>query len=296
MNDELKQFEEERKKLNRVSIIVTVIAVLFLIVSFVLMLLYEIMLVFVAIIVLLFVIICFSASKKKFAGKIKSRIISTMVKEELGEDAIYDQNGGIPLNEILSTGMYQYPDKYNLEDYIKSSYNGVDYQMCDAILKEKHVTRDSKGNRRVEYIQYFNGKVIIIDFKKDIDVLLKIVEGHPKGFNPGLLQKVETEVIDFNEKFKTYVNDKEKAFYYLTPVFIRKIVELEKLYKGTIQYVLDNDCFYIYINNNSDSLEVNIRKPIDDKQLNIFRSQITIANAIINEFNLDSFKFNNQEK
>lgn len=293
MEYNLDEFEDTRKKINKVSTISILIAILVLIIGVAVFFLCENPILLIVSFFAIFVVIVVNNSKKKtFSHNIKLKIITSLVKTELGDDAEYDCQGGIDLGKILKTRVYQHPDRYHLEDYIRASYNGVKYEMCDAIFKERHETRDSKGNKRVSYITYFSGKVIIIDFKKDLDFLMKIIEGHPNGLQKGNLEKIETEVIDFNKKFNTYVSDKEKAFYFLTPLFIQKILELEKLYKGTIQYVLDRDCFYIYINNSTDSLEFTTSKKIDEKSIEIIRSQVTIGNAIINEFNFDSSKFN----
>ena len=234
--------------------------------------------------------------KSKFTNTMKDRIISQMIISELGTNAQYYKNSGINLNEIYNLGIYQYPDRWHLEDHIIAEYNGIPYEMCDAVFEERHVTRDSKGNRRVTYIKYFAGRIIKIDFKRNIDFAMKVIEGHPKGLRVNGYTGIETEVIDFNKKYNTYVTDKEKAFYFLTPVMIMKLLEIEKLFKGTIQFVLNGDCFYVFINNNTDSLEFSIKRPIDDKLINIIRSQITIGAAIINELKLDTDKFNEEVK
>lgn len=293
MEFDLKEFEKERKNINKWSLITLILSILVLVSGLALIFLYEILFVFFIGLIALFVSLgVFSLKKKKFSLKIKEKIILKLVKNELGDDAIYNPRGGISLNDILKPQVYQYPDRYNLEDYIKASYNGVNYEMCDARFEERHVTRDAKGNRTVHYIKYFSGRVIIVDFKKNIDVLMKIIEGQPKGLYTKGLDKIETEVIDFNKNFDTYINKKENAFYYLTPLFIQKILELKRIYKGTIQYVLNNNCFYIFINNSTDSLEFKVSKKIDEKAISIIKSQITIGQAIINEFNFDSSKYN----
>ncbi len=73
---------------------------------------------------------------------------------------------------------------------------------------------------------------------------------------------------------------------------IQKMLELEKMYVGGIYYAVMHDNLYILINNNGDSLEVNISKPLDHKQLERIRADILIGASIINEFRMDSDKFN----
>lgn len=238
-----------------------------------------------------FIVFALSESKvSAFKKTFKEVVVKKILDQELGQ-YVYNQYNGIPLNEIVSVGIYERPDRYHLEDYIQSSYNDVKYEMCDANFEERYYV-NVDGRREVRYRTYFKGRIIKLDYNKNLNTTIKIIEGSPQGLNVRGLTKMETESIDFNKKYNTYVSNKEDAFYYLTPLMIQKLIELEKLFKGTIQYSITSDAMYVFINNSGDSLEVNINKPIDDTQLNIIKSQILLASSIINEFNLDKTKFN----
>lgn len=293
MNENLTNYELERKKIRKNGTIMTLVSV-FLVVCGLLgmVLLARPEFIIIAIIVSLVLLIIQGNKKSKFTKNLKSNVITAIIKEELGDDAIYQVNNGIPVDDVVRLGVYQVPDRWHVEDYIKAKYNDIEFEMSDMVLEDRRVTRDSDGNTRVEYITYFKGRVIRIDFKKDMNFKLKIIEGRPNGLELNGYQSVETEVIEFNKKYNTYANDKEQAFYYLTPYFIQKLLELEKLFRGSIQFVMDGDYFYVLINNSGDSLEVSFAKPIDENMVNIIRSQVTIGPAIINELRLDKDKFN----
>jgi hypothetical protein len=286
--EELEQQRLEVVKKRRISILILVLS---LVLGFLLMMVLP----FLGIPFIIAGIIIFAISESKvssFRRKFKEIVVKKILDQELGEYT-YNQYAGIPLNEIISVGIYDSPDRYDLEDYIQSSYNEVRYEMCDATFEERYyVTVD--GKREVRYRMYFKGRIIKLDYKRDLNTTIKIIEGSPQGLNLRGLTKVETESIEFNKKYKTYVSNKENVFYYLTPVMIQKLMELEKLFKGTIQYSITSDAMYIFINNSGDSLEVNLNRPIDDTQLNIIKSQILLASTIINEFNLDKTKFNKE--
>ena len=293
MNEQLKALEAKRKKLRKESLILTIISVVGVILSLGVYLYTA----FVIPLILFFIFIIITAGvmgvkKRNFRINFKQNVIIGLINQELGPDAKYYSNSGIDLNEIYHLGVYQYPDRWHLEDHIISSYNGINYEMCDAHFEERHVTRDSKGNRRVTYVTYFKGRIIKIDFKRNINFAMKIIEGHPLGLNVRGFKQLETEVIDFNKKYNTYVTDSETGYYFLTPVMIMKLLEIEKLFKGTIQFVLNSDCFYVFINNSGDSLEFSMKRPIDENFINILKSQINLASAIINELKLDTEKFN----
>ncbi len=243
-------------------------------------------------------ILCIVAAsqERSFKKKFKDIIVKKLIRDELGVDAVYRPNGGISMDEINSLRVAAVPDRYTQEDYISCSYNGIPYEMCDCVMQERVVTRDAHGNTQTSYETYFKGRIIKIDFKRDLNIELKVVNGASRGFQGRPLTNFDTEVIEFNKKFKCYASSKEDGFYILTPVMIQKMLELEGMYAGGICFIVMHGNFYILINNSGDSLEVNISKPLDEKQLNRIRADIMIGASIINEFNIDSDKFNVNRK
>lgn len=233
-----------------------------------------------------------SSEIKKFKKTFKDSVVKKLITEELGVDAIYKKDAGISIEEINSLRLGRRPDRYHTEDYISCTYNGVSYEMCDCVLEEEVETTDSHGHRQISYQKYFKGRVIKIDFKRDIHKELKVVNQPMRGFKADSLVSFETEVTEFNKKFKCYASSKEDGFYLLTPYMIQKMLELEKMYKGGIYYAVMHDNLYVLINNSGDSLEINISKPLDQKQLGRIRSELLIGASIINEFRMDSDKFN----
>ena len=283
--------ELERKELIKKRRIFTLIFVLTLILAIFMFFLAPV----IGIILFLVAIIILAVSESKvsvFRKNFKDTVIKKILDDELGQYT-YDAHSGIALNEILRVGMYERPDRYHLEDYIASSYNDVKYEMCDAHFEERYYV-NVDGKREVRYNTYFKGRIIKLDYNRDLKTTIKIVEGHPQGLNVRGLSKVETESIEFNKKYDTYASDKEQVYYYLTPLMIQKLLELEKLFKGTIQYSINSDAMYVFINNSGDSLELNIKKPINETQLAVIKSQILLASSIINELNLDKTKFNKE--
>lgn len=289
--DELLELETQRAKINKQTSLLSLLAFVLIIagigVCFVLFFLSFVF--FIAGVVIICVV---TAKRKKFRDEFKEHVVKKLITNELGVDAVYRRQGGISLSEINSLQVASVPDKYQMEDYISCIYNGVPYEMCDCTLQERVETTDSQGHTHVSYQTYFKGRVIKIDFKRDLDIVLKVVNRPVRGFQAKNLEKFETEVIEFNKHFKCYANTKESGFYILTPVMIQKMQELERMYAGGIFYVIMHGNLYVLINNNGDSLEVNISKPLDEKQLNRIKSDILIGASIINEFRMDQDKFN----
>lgn len=295
MNEELEKLELQRKKCYQKKKIFGLIAAGFLALGIFLFILLpysaKIGAFFVLIIGVVLLIVSISIGSN-IKNEFKNTVVKTVVKETLGDDAIYDPKRGIPVKEICSLGLVKRPDRYHLEDYIEGTYNGLRFAMCDMNLEEEHVTSNGKTTT-VTYVSYFKGKAIKIDFKRDFNEYFKIV---PKSlFNFTNLTKVETEVIDFNKKFEVFTNNKENIFYFLTPNFINKIMVMNKMFRGTILYCMNGDCFYVLINDSSDSLEFSFSKPINEQTIKELESQINLGPAIINEFNLDNDKYNNTD-
>lgn len=291
-NFNLEELELERKQLkkqnrNRILIglgifLVTLVIGIFVALEFVL----------IGIVILLIMCIFNVSNNSKFQKDFKDRVINILIKEELGEKAFYNPKGGINLGELNSLRFASSPDRWHLSDYIYCSYNDVPYEICDCHFEERRVTRDSKGNRQVTYVTYFKGRAIKIDFKRDLNIQMKIVNQGPMGFSSDGLTKFETEVIEFNKKFKCYVDNTENGFYILTPVFIQKLIELEKMFRGGLVVIFKHNNLYILINDSRDSLEVSINKPVNGEQIERIRGEIILPATIINEFRIDDDKFN----
>ena len=152
--EELEQQRLEVVKKRRISILILVLS---LVLGFLLMMVLP----FLGIPFIIAGIIIFAISESKvssFRRKFKEIVVKKILDQELGEYT-YNQYAGIPLNEIISVGIYDSPDRYDLEDYIQSSYNEVRYEMCDATFEERYyVTVD--GKREVRYRTYFKGRII----------------------------------------------------------------------------------------------------------------------------------------
>lgn len=290
-DDVLARLEEERLKIKKQLNIFTVGIILSIIAGIVFMFLFPFVGVIFIFFGVLFVIISGNIGGK-FKKQFKAKLIANLVEDELGKEAVYEEKRGIPLEEINSLRVARVPDRCRLEDYIKASYNNVPYEMCDCELQEERTTTDARGHTTHYYDTYFKGRVIKIDYQRELNIELRVVNDAPRGFSSCGLQKFETEVIEFNKRFKCYADEKENGFYILTPVMINKMLELEKMFRGGIAYIFLHNALYVLINNSGDSLEVNISKPIDGKQIERIRGEILLGATIINEFDMDKDKYN----
>ncbi len=231
-----------------------------------------------------------SAEASKFRKIIKRELIHALLAEEF-EEVIYDPKSTIPVSRINGTGTIKRPDRFYGEDYIKGTYKGVGFEVSDVDLKQRVERRDQNGNVHVSYETYFKGRWYIYKFQKHFDQVLKVVEGRGNYVNRKNLVKFDTESIEFNKKFDIFATSQEFGFYLITSSMIEKLLELEKLHRGSILYCFMNNELHIGVNDRKNYLEFKLKTPINEETLDIFMSDIELIPAIINEFRLDSVKF-----
>ncbi|AUD64838.1 hypothetical protein BK011_03795 [Tenericutes bacterium MZ-XQ] len=231
-----------------------------------------------------------SSEAAKYRKIIKRELIYALLAEEF-EDVIYDPKSSIPVSRINATGTIKRPDRFYGEDYIKGSYKGVGFEVSDVDLKQRVEHRDKNGNVHVSYETYFKGRWYIYKFQKHFDQVLKVVEGRGSYVNRKNLIKFDTESIEFNKKFDIFATSQEFGFYLITSSMIEKLLELEKLHRGSILYCFMNNELHIGVNDRKNYLEFKLKTPINEETLGIFMSDIELIPAIINEFRLDSNKF-----
>lgn len=237
-------------------------------------------------------IIVNSSMKAKLSGKFKEEITTRIVKD-VYPNSRYVPNGGIEFSKMMEPGLLAYPDRYFAEDYLASSYDGVDFEMCDFTFQERHVTTDSRGRTRTTYVTYAKGRYIIIDFKREFNEILKVVEGNNFGVNTSGLEKIQTESVDFNKKFKVYTSNDLTAFYVLTPQIQLKILELESKFKGSLYLAFMHGKLFVYITDGVSILDINASQKVSMETYKAIESQLLVPAAIINELGLNEEKFSN---
>ena len=223
-------------------------------------------------------------------AELKKDLVTTLLEEEF-EGVVYDPKGYISVETIMSTRTVKKPDRFTGEDYIRGHYKGVQFEVSDVDLKERHVHRDSHGNTHVTYETYFKGRWYVYTFDKDFHKVLKIMESQSPMFSNQGLVKVETESIQFNKKFNVYASDLEFGFYHITPSMIEKLMTFEQMHRGSILYCFRNNELHIGVDDKKDYMEVSYRTPITKETLGGLLDQIELLPAVINEFRLDSSKF-----
>lgn len=297
MTEKLAQIEAKRKKLydqysSQIKKATQIALIMIVVLALIFWLLVDLRSVSIFFFGLLIIPIIMGASASKYARTfreiIKTELI-TVVLEDKFEDVMYNQHQSISQSVIDFTGLVKRPDRFQGEDYIRGTYNGVQFETSDVELRERVERVDSKGRRTVSYPVYFKGRWYVFRFEKTLDGAMKICESYPNSRQG--LEKFDTESIQFNKKFRLYATDKQFAFYHLNPLMMEKLLELEKLHRGQIYFYYAGNELHIGVNDNQDYLEMPFKREINQNSIKTFEGDIDLIPAIIKEMKLDSKKF-----
>lgn len=292
----LKQMEEIRlksKKINISGIIVLVLSIaLFFIGSSVGFGGFEVIF-FIGIFVGVILIAIANSNFSKVKRDFKNKILKAEIEKKYPE-IVYHPNQGFDEGFVNSLHFYRRPDRYHSEDMLSGKILGVSFVSSDVHMEERHV-QHTKDGTRVYYETFFRGRFYRFDFNKPFRDKILMVEGiKPSAY--GGLQKVELESIEFNKKFKTYCKEKINAFYVLTPQLMLAFLDLEKQNPGAISILIDSNSMYMAINNNKDSFELSLNRPIDESYIEYYMRDVKSIENIIEQLNLDNKVFKEIQK
>ena len=198
-------------------------------------------------------------------------------------------------------------EKASAEDIISGEYKGVIFKSFDVIvLRLDNLTKtqymqsssfeDLKDIPNNCYGIIFKGIwfQFVLNRKFDTTIIIKESKYAFAAHDDSLIE-VEVESSEFSSKYKVFTSNKQQFFYIFTPVFVEKFMKLDKICNGQIMFSLSGSTVNIGINNNADTLELDLFAPIKEA-LKPIEDQICLAGAIINDFNLASDKFSKVTK
>ena len=232
--------------------------------------------------------------RDRFNKNYKYVVIYNALKKRFS-NLTYKPGEGIKEETLNKTNLFKTGDRYRSNDYITGTYKNIFFEQSDVHIEERHERKDLDGNKIVEYITIFKGRLLIFDFNKHFKAKLQISsknfqadkEIHKKEFS-----QVKMEDEEYNKQFITLAENEHEAFYILTPTFILKIKNIYRELKCDIMFCFYNNKLFVAINNNKDSFEYNVFKKIkDEKFINNLTKDIEILTKLAEELNLDNNLF-----
>jgi hypothetical protein len=221
----------------------------------------------------------------KVKRRFKHEFLIDIIKAAL-PDTTYIPEQGLAEHEVYQTEFLKRADRYHSEDLMYGKIEDVEFRASDVKLEERHV-QQTKNGTRVYYVAYFLGRVFHFTFNKPFEGFLQVLESGSPLSNRGY-KKVQMESVDFNKKFKTFSTNDLSAFYVLTPDIMERIMELEKTHPGRIGFSFTGENLYIAINNNKDTFELKMFKPVDDQMVDEFKKDLVAVKEIVLLLKLNS--------
>lgn len=153
------------------------------------------------------------------------------------ENVYYAPRSGFDLETVNDFQLCARGNKATSEDYIKATYNGINFEMSDVTLENTN-----KDHRSGENI-LFMGRIIKFEFKgkyvSPVRVYSKLFYYRSKK-HATAEHKIEMESIDFNETFDVYTENEHDAYYLLTPLFMEQLKKLQKKYQNISIMIFGN--------------------------------------------------------
>ncbi len=241
--------------------------------------------------------------KKELKLILGENVTKAVIAEKIDIEE-YDPNGCINSKYVRKSGIVpNYYDNIYGSDYIKGYYKGIRIVYCDLKLEYESESTDFDGNKSSTTVTVFQGPFLSINLGKNIDGYVKICERKnpkkKKGFVTELFtnalysvgvklgpEEVEVESVEFNNQFEITTNNKELAFYILTPNFMENIIKADEYANGYTNIKFDEDRAKIAINNGQDAFEIT-RTIFNEARLEearqSMRNDLNVLLAIVDE-------------
>ncbi|MCL2698434.1 MAG: DUF3137 domain-containing protein [Oscillospiraceae bacterium] len=187
---------------------------------------------------LLIIGVCFVTAAYKVKKELKCIVSNHIVRGVLSEKfelTTFMPGSHIGQNIIIASGLFPQAgfarggwNRISGSDLVAGIYKGVRFNFSDLHLQEE---RGSGKNRTVTTI--FKGQWLTIEYKKELPagVTLRARGGgkmRTHGVGKRAKSDIETENIEFNQKFQIQTRDPHTAFYVLTPHFMEYILRAKQ--------------------------------------------------------------------
>ncbi len=216
-------------------------------------------------------------AKKNYTSVIAPQIIEALY----GPKANYNPNGGYARDYLVGIDCFPV-NKLNQDTLIEGHYFGIPFTIAN-VESYHYETRGSGKDAHQEKVTDFYGSVMSFKMNKPSESIIKVVEGSNlfKG------NTIDFESSAFNKKFNTYCDDREHAFYIITPQLQLAMLDIEKALPGGLKFIFRGQELVLVASSNTTSFKgVDIKKS-DNHNINAILDDILGPAFIIEKMNLD---------
>lgn len=214
----------------------------------------------------------------------KSHVLKDILEDSV-ENGDYRPRMGLGTTQVYQNECLDMADDMRTEDFLSGAIDGVSFVSSDVRLANYQTISTGKTTTRV-LTPFFTGRVFSFDFNKTFKGRVFVMEkGAPKSQYE--TEAVELESHDFNETFKTYATDPHTAFYVLTPQIIEALLKIEKNHPGDLTFSFIGTKLHITINNNLDTFELSMFRPLDETSIEAFKNDLGIFRDVVHALKLN---------
>lgn len=177
--------------------------------------------------VFMIVTVVFFVMSSGYGNKIKKllsdNIISSVLKEALGDTVEYNPGGRV------EPGYMVFPFSHNVasgSDHIKAVYKGLNIELSDIELIEETESTNEDGVTEKNSVTRFKGQWLICDFGKELSGEVRLSANTKQLRKQNKNNNIEMENEDFNKRFLVIAGNPEEAYYILTPHMMEYILSM----------------------------------------------------------------------
>lgn len=219
----------------------------------------------------------------------KKEVVPQLVKLVYGQDAVFNLAGGWAESYLKNFNLFRFGNRYSTDTQIAGSYQGVKFSVAN--VTTQNVETDSKGHTTTT--TYFRGLVIVYEFNKEFPGSMEIREeenGYGRSMNFPYSAHIDFEDIVFNKEFNVYANDKESAFYVITPQFIEAFKEIKQRIPGSLIFCIRDKRLILAISGARNKFDYAVKAKSTDEVIVKLIREIIPFRWFVELFNLsDSF-------
>ena len=242
-------------------------------------------------------LICFfleyrgSSKKDQVRYKFKHEILPTLIKA-IDPNLQYEPFLHIHSHQFRRGQLFQSPDRFNGEDYVKGKIGKTDFEFSEVHAIEVTESTDSDGNTTTSESTIFKGLYMIADFHKHFHGRTYVMPKSWGWFTRKKTwrgEKIITESPRFEDTFNVYASDQVEARYILSTRMLEDILALKDKFKCDVYLSFVDSSVHIAIRWNINILEPNLKKDLRTQTIiNKFYEELMICFDLIEDLNLNT--------
>jgi hypothetical protein len=175
---------------------------------------------------------------------------------------------------------FNQPDMCKSENLLTGTYRGMKFCMADYAFTSAPKNAGPNSS-------HAKGRMLIIYYGNNLSYNLKVMEKSKVAVYQTREDLVTTNDIEFDKKFNVYTKQKEDVKMALTSTLRQAILKIEKQFDGQIYFAFENGVCYVAINDEKNSFNLTINKPITKDIFKEIAPQFLVPQLFIDALDFD---------